>query len=615
MKLSRTRVVVSLSALALAVGCIDTSTVGPDDAPPMCEIDSDCDDASGEICDDGVCWGDPPADTAFAAIIVPPDGRDDLVASEIPELVIDLDGTVDGLVFADFVRLSGRVTLAADSTTSIAAQIRVRRASRIPGGPTYSRTVIAQANVAYSELAFDLELPRLSAGDSPYEVTIIPDDGTLAEAGVLGIPSDLAPPVRFLFDGTESLTNAEWALGDQSQMKLVAGRVVDAAERGLAGMKVVARGRWTIDGPIERASSSASTGEDGEFAIWIPMSMEDQTYELVVRPPVGTVAPTLRKSNVFIPDPKDVVVPVEIDELVMPSFPAGARYEIPIRGAAPEGGYSAVEGAEVRVTTFLLDPAAQGETGLIAFYSASGVTDAMGNVQLDLIPGGTTNRAYLVSVLPLPTSSQSAAFERPVLVGPPSAGVSVLQQLVLEFRVPVHGVLMNDGGLPVSGAAVSARATTAYKWSFSPELQDELNDFRFPTATTDEGGGFVIWLDNSLLGVNAQYDLEFVPSASAQAPRWSIHGIDVTSRGTEGGVELGAVALPPASFARGDVMSSMGELIAGATVNLYEISTDTTACDSANHPDDNGMCYPPALLRHVAQSDENGRVVLVLPDP
>ncbi len=614
------RITYCLSVVALsvfAVACIEAGGDDTIDLPPMCEADVDCDQAQGEICDVGICWGDPPDDLSFGAIIVPPEGRDDLVASEVPELIIEDDGTVEGLVFSDFVVLSGRITLATTTTASIAAQIKIRRPSRIQGGPAYSRTIIAGADVLNGELAFEIRLPKLGPSDTPYQVEIIPDDGTLSDPGTDATPADLAPPLRFSFQGDHDLIGAEWALGDPEQMKLVAGRVVDAAARGLGGMKVFARGRWTFEAATERVSSSGVTDEEGFFAIWIPRAMEDWDYEIIVRPPPGTVAPTLRKQGVFVPDPMDLF-PVEIEDLTMPSFPAGARYEIPIRADAPEGGIVPVEGAEVQITTILLDPADQSlNNGVVAFYTTSGITDAMGNVQLDLIPGGADNRPYFVSVSPLPTAEFGAVYAEPVLVGPPNAeaSIAVLPDVRLSRRVPVSGSLRSHDGTPVAGAAVAAKPDIAYKWSLDPALQIELDNFRFPTATTDDDGLFVIWLDDSLLGVSAAYSLEFVPGALSQVPRWTVTGIDVEARDDGEGMELGDVQLPPAAYARGEVMTLNGELIVAAEVTLFEISTDNDPCNSAYRPDEDGVCFPPALLRHVSQSDENGVATLVLPDP
>src|SRR4029079_4456297 len=86
-----------LIAAALLAGCIN----GVDDggAPKMCDDTSDCDAESGEVCDEGVCWGDPPDGVTFAPVLVRPDARADLRVAVIPALSIADDGTIVGLDF------------------------------------------------------------------------------------------------------------------------------------------------------------------------------------------------------------------------------------------------------------------------------------------------------------------------------------------------------------------------------------------------------------------------------------------------------------------------------------------------------------------------------------
>ncbi len=608
----------TLALAAAATACIDTTGDDVVELPPMCEVTTDCDHGAGEICDEGVCWGDPPEGVTFAAVLVPPEGRDDLVPSEVPELVIDTNGDVSGLVFAEQVRLSGRIVLVEDTRLSVAAQIRIQRPSRIPGGPVYTRAIVAQPNVGDGDTGFEVRLPVLSDGDAPYQITVTPDDGTLAEPGSLGVPADLAPPIRFEFDGKGDLSDVVVPLGDAAQLKLVSGRVVDAAGRGMAGMKVKAFGRWTPDGSLERASSLATTGEEGFFALLIPLAMEDDVYDIVVRPPPGQSAPTLRKRNLFIPDPapEGDLGPINIGELAMPSFPAPVRYRIPIKVLAPEGGTVPAEGADVRVTTFLIPPDEADE--VTAEYTATGKTDANGDVELELIPGGATNRPYVVDVQPLASSEHGAIHDMPLLVGPPSqAGTTELPPIMLSLRVPVSGVLLTNDGDPVGGATLTAAASPSFLWNLDVDAQTELSGFPFPTVTTGEDGSFILWLDETLLSTPAIYDVDIVPPAQSRAPRWSVNSIELATylESDNTAAHIGTVRLPAASYARGLVLTSEGEPIADAEVKLFEISTNLDACTAPNSPAPDGECYPPAHLRAVRRSDDSGQAIVVLPDP
>jgi len=88
-------------AIALAfsaTGCI--SGVDDGGVEPMCVETADCDQAHGEVCDDGVCWGDPPEGVTFAAVLVPPDDRTDLPVAVVPALSIAADGTSNDWLYA-----------------------------------------------------------------------------------------------------------------------------------------------------------------------------------------------------------------------------------------------------------------------------------------------------------------------------------------------------------------------------------------------------------------------------------------------------------------------------------------------------------------------------------
>jgi hypothetical protein len=251
-----------------------------------------------------------------------------------------------------------------------------------------------------------------------------------------------------------------------------------------------------------------------------------------------------------------------------------------------------------------------------AEFATSGVTDSAGNVTLELIPGGTSLRQYEVSVQPLASSSAAAVYAAPLAVGPPGVAGGVLAPVLLGLRVPVTGRVVSHAGEPVASAAIAATPHLAYRWALDLERQAVLDDLQFPTATTDEGGRFVLWLDRNLLGVPAAYDLNIAPPPASMAPRWTVRGLELgAARSSEVGVDLGAVALPEASFARAWVLDADGEPVPAAEVKVYEIANDTSVCEGANLPVPATECYPPALLRQVTQADESGRAMLVLPDP
>ncbi|MBT8492794.1 MAG: hypothetical protein KJO07_07015, partial [Deltaproteobacteria bacterium] len=273
------------------------------DAPsvsPQCEVSTDCSEAVGEICDEGICWGGPPAGTTFAAVLSPPEDRPDLAVTEIPAVPIADDGTIEVFQFGDSVVVSGRVVLACVGESeplgcgperSVAARVTFERDSRIPGGPRFKRSVQAAADVGTDdEPAFSVRLPTL-VGDERYLVTIVPESADSVE-GQFVDPAAVAPPARVTLDPESETEDLMLTVGSQAGLKPIAGVIrTEFSEpgEGLAGMQVFARGRWTDDGPLVRASNVVTTGDDGSFELLVPLAMED-TFDLVARPTGEIVA-------------------------------------------------------------------------------------------------------------------------------------------------------------------------------------------------------------------------------------------------------------------------------------------------------------------------------------
>ncbi|MBV8763235.1 MAG: hypothetical protein JO257_38480, partial [Deltaproteobacteria bacterium] len=88
--------------LVLAAGCLSI----PSKERPACTMDSDC--ASGEVCGEGVCWGNPPMGM-FAAALVPPSDRDDVVQTQLGSLMIPQNGWLGDVALEAPVTFSGRV--------------------------------------------------------------------------------------------------------------------------------------------------------------------------------------------------------------------------------------------------------------------------------------------------------------------------------------------------------------------------------------------------------------------------------------------------------------------------------------------------------------------------
>jgi len=612
-------------ALALcATGCI--SGVDDGGVEPMCSETADCDQAHGEVCDDGVCWGDPPEDVVFAAVLVPPDDRTDLPVAVIPALSIADDGTIVGLDFPPAVTVSGRVLLACPPVEqdpdpsydcgperSVSAQITIERASPFAGGPVLSRTIVATGAVGPGENAFSFLLPRDPAAE--YRITITPDDSA---GGTSPAPGELAPPRQLTItaDGDQQV---DWVLGDPDQLKTIRGCVQNVVGDGTpyAGMHVQAIGRWTQLSPLTPASSRSYTDMEGCFTLRVPIKMLDE-FDILVQPAPDAILPTLKLSGEFVRDPADGEIYEHVIDppLVMPTAPSPTTFRLPVEALGSAGGQEPVPGAAVKMTTVF--PLPDGELRDIEVtFTAEAVTSALdaaeaGVASVELYPGSEQNRIYAVQVVPPPDSQFQSTFdlEVPVGVGGPAA---VLEPVTLSRRAALTGTAVTADGEPVSGAPIEASASSSLRLTVdSAEMDAILDQLQFPTATTDEGGGFLVWVDRELVGEAATYDVDVSPAPfSSGAPSWTFEDIAVPAEGEA--VDLGDLVLPEASYARGIVRDRHGEAVVGAELRLYQLGAEdycTRVLEVGN-----ADCVPPAHLRGIWPSDDEGAVRVVLPDP
>jgi len=593
--------------------------------PVMCERDDDCDRAAGEVCGEGVCWGDPPDQVRFAAVLSPPVDRADLPVAVLPLLSIAPDGTMDGLKFPPAVTVRGRVLLACPDAgepsypcgpdVSVGAQILVEGAAGFAGGPPYSRTVVASAGVAAGADAFSFLLPR--DPDAEYRITIQPDDDVGGEDIA---PGEIAPSRQIILTADRDRQD-DWILGDPAELKIIRGCVENVVGDGkpYAGMKVVAFGRWTDLSPLERASSRSETGPDGCFELSVPRNMLDE-FDISVQPPTGAALPSFTLRGEFVRDPAEgerATVHTIDPPLVMPIAPAPTTFRLPVEAQSTGGGPERVVGADVRFMTSFAAPTLNLERRVEITFTAQAVTTGAddpepGVAQVQLYPGDESNRRYLVSVVPPAGSPFQSAFEREVTVGIGGAA-DVLEALTLERRTPVTGVALQSGGEPVVNAEVEARPSALFHQLLADEaLEKTVAALPFPTASTDQSGGFLLWLDRELVGKTASYDIDVSPSTFSGAPSWSFDDVEMPA-GDQEPVDLSTQMLPEASFARATVVDQQGRPVPGAQLYVYQLPPEDYCATRVELPA--AECDPPARLRGLSRSDEDGVIRVVLPDP
>jgi hypothetical protein len=578
----------ALAALLSLGGCIDLLGAGP---APQCEVTADCNEAAGEVCAEGVCWGNPPPGH-YAVAIGPPPGRPDLARNEIVELAIRNDGWMSELRVQPSVLLRGRIEASCElcrDGTSIAATIHVRRASLIPGGRELLLTSQSVADALTGD-SFAIPVPPLEPGDPPYELTIEPSaTAPLVPGGPT--PAQLVPPLRALVDAEQLAAGVQVMLRPDDQ-RTISGRVLAATGVGIPNLRVVARGRVDPLRPLEVVSTIGTTDGQGRFALLLGAEALD-VVDLEARPPAGVIAPTLTAHDRYIAG-------VEPIELRMPAIPATTRITLPIEVVDTGGTRSPVPQARVWLRTRLdtVDPA------VAAVFTVSGETDATGRFTADVIAGAAGDaREYEARIAP-PADAIAASRLEVIAIG---AAGGELPALRLAQRSTLTGVIADHAGAPVGAVTVAAQPSLFFLWSLDGAAQQRLQDREQPSVVSNPDGTFTLWVDPAAAGQAAHYDLECEPAEMARVPRWTIPEVEASASR-----DLGVLRLPAAAHVRARVGDPGGAPLADAAVRIYEIVAEGAVCGADHAPKD---CLPPAILRATARSDEDGVVRLVLPRP
>jgi hypothetical protein len=571
----------ALALLPLLGACLNEPSFG---LPPECATTPDC--PSGLECRSGNCFGPPPA-LDFASVIIPPSDRDDLAIAEMETLHISDRGEAT-LEFGAAATASGRVLLHTGDPVSIAGRVTFERPSRIPGAAAISVEVHADDGRPGGQAAYRATLAP-TRGDEAYALTVVPDDAALAPPLALSLP-------------VPADVKQELALVDSLGLKLLSGRVIDAANRGMEGMRITAYGRRVTGGEIKLASSVAVTDSLGRFELKLPVAWEN-TFDIVCAPAANVRAPTMRRRSVLVPDG---AVGPDL-ELRYPSYPRPIRYGLPLAGPDKAGGKKPADGAKVTMRTMLSSP-----TGDEVTYESQATSDSSGVAQVWLVPGGTENRVYTLDVVPLPNAAHSAVWGQTVLLGPPSSGSEdggILAEVLLPSRAYITGRVLDVKGVPVADVQVRPQLSPYFTNSVSPEVRAQAAALGLPQdVTTDPNGGFALYLDPKVGPENASYDLDLIPPSGSRLPRWSRDRI--TPVVSEAAQALGDLTLPKGVLASSVVRDIGGDPVPDVEVRVYVRGIDLAVCAGVAPG-----CVPPARLRALAKSNSNGYVVLVLPSP
>lgn len=578
------RTVATLLVGTLLAGCLSV----PDGPEPMCQVTADCD--SGEVCDEGICYGNPPAGP-FAAAVAPPTERTDLVVGEYRELFIAQDGWLGTIQLPEPVTYSGTIRarcdapLVCDANLSIAATIIVSRPAQIEGGPSF-RSVVT---VKPGETAFQLVVPRTGETDRNYTVTVVPDGRDVD--GSMPTTAQLLPPTRTEIGVSESTNGKIIELGGTG-LASISGTLRTAIGAGLPNYRVVALGRWDLTSPVQEVSTVDYTSTDGKFMLVLSPRLVG-TVDIVARPRTNDVGPTLQLGNVL-------ATQSSANHVMSQPANLGALRDvvIPVTSIGGSGGAEPVRGARVMVTSSapssFTDPT-------ITTFVAEATTDEDGHAKLKLYDGEAVASRYRISVAPPASAPAGAVFDEAYTIG---------DELRLPRRLAIRGVVTDVHGEPLKDVAVTARPSLRFSWSLPEAPQQFLSAIPAATTVTPETGEFVIFVDGAMAGTWGFYDLVYEPTAKSRAPGW-IESVEIPHDNALDTLTLPSTALPDAAFVRGEIVDPHGEVVEGADVKLFRVETSTSLCTMVAHEPEG--CPIPARIVGRGTSDDDGTVRLTLP--
>lgn len=594
----RPRVLVAVG-VAMLGGCL--AQPGPEDHPAECDDTDDCNSAAGEICDDGVCWGDPPAGLFAAVLGVGSEYAGFAANTEIPELSIaadgwfsDRDGSPPALTTA--LRVSGQVRTecppeldGCNNVLIVPGTIRWSRPSRIPGLPPVTIPAIISGPVGGGGplAGFEVFLPR-PIEPTTYSVSFTPSTEPLGPGQLSA--AHFLPPFR-----TEVVVDPAYAPGfvrdfmlpPIATARVLRGRIEQPAAKSIAGWRVHAEsGDGTVQGSFALASNIALTDGNGDFTLAVVNDPDIAVVDVVFEPPLDELPDVrLRDHVVSYPLPALLTMPQFADRLI--------AAPVEVRGTDGSGTVQRLSGASVVAR---LDQ--QIGNVFLQHQTHATTTDGVASIQVAL---GTGQPAfhYEIDVLPGPTSEMASVYGVDLDVG---VTVPTPDLIVLPRGIPLVGTVYDELGFAVPGATVTASVSAATLCELSSEDLKVARGLAPVGTSTDPNGEFTLFVDRELDGVPLAYDITVEPGVSTWAPRWTFRQQAVST-------DHQMLHLPAAAHVRATILDPVANPAPGVVVNMYEMTEEPAPCPQVVAFGEAGL----AVRRAVATSDSDGVVKLILP--
>lgn len=579
-----------LLVLASLAGCLDV----PDGGAPMCHSTSDCDSASGEVCEQGVCWGNPPPGT-FAAIIAPPSSRSDLATSELPQVALPTDGWMGTLALDRSVQLSGKIVaycpppMTSCDSQPLAANVTVSRRSQFQGGPGFLAVVPITAGAD----SFSLSLPATGMRDDAYLLTVVPDGTTPPVTGQSA--AERVPPLRTTVSVAASLARTIQLGG--ADLPVLSGHFTNALGQGLANWRVVALGHWDPTEPNTEVSTVAYTDSAGRYALTLSADLVG-SVEIVARPrpPLANLPPTYA-ATIHIPG-VDATTSSSHDVSLPASLGKAVDAPLQVLGTPLNGTLGPAVGASVSVTGTLT------AAGVVFTYTDTQVVGGTGVAPLHVLDGADLVASYHYSVMPPASSTMSAVYWQPLKL-PATVPIQ------LRSRVALRGRVLDAGGHVLENAAVTARPSLRFLWSLDSAPQAFVEAIPASTDVTGAKGDFVVFVDGSIDGVSGRYDLMVEPPTSALAPTLTRLDVNLPLSPTVTAFDAGDIGLASPAYVHGKLTDPLGQAVENAELKLYALSTALNVCSEVDHAP--ATCPIPAQIVGRSASDSTGEVRIVLP--
>lgn len=579
-----------LALAAPLAACLEVSS----QEPPMCKTTADCD--SGEVCEENVCWGNPP-EGALAAVVSPPPERADLVSREVLVLPIAGDGWLDDVHLDPAVVFKGRLAAQCEVVAlcegrAVSATLAVTRPSVFAGGPGFRKTVTVDGE------SFEVDAPATRPDDPPFTVTVTPS-GRDAPGPTASL-AQLVPPLQLRIAIPANLSDYVITLGELGAPR-VSGALTTSAGAGLAGYRVSAFGRWSMDQAPTEVSTVAFTDADGFYQLRLAKGLVGDV-EIVARPFDGPLRPELHRGGVDSAHDSTLV------DLRLPGPGPGdvADVDVAVDHKETGGEIAPVAGARVTIAGSHLDP----QTGTTTRFAAEGTSNDAGVVHLRLLKATELAAGYRLSVIPPAGSNAAALFEKPYALAP-------MTSQRLGTRIAITGTALRADGKQLKGVVVTARPSVRFLWSLEPGAQAFLGAVPATTVVTPDSGEFVLFVDHALSSGGAaapvwgRYDLTFEPAAQARAPSWTWTDVELPPDDAQARLALGDIRLPDAAYVRGNVYDDANARVEGAEVKLYRVQSDPGLCQETRF--EPPSCPIPPLLLGRAASDDDGVARLILP--